>query len=224
MLGQPIYMLLPEVVGLELTGQLAARRDGDRPGAHGDAKSSARRGWSASSSSSSGRACRRCRWPTGRRSATWRPSTARRWASSRSTTRRSTTSARPAAPRTKSSWSSGTRRSRACSAPTTRHRAEVHARSLRLDLSTVEPSLAGPKRPQDRVPLANMKPAWMQALTKFTASVRREGSPEGRWEGEGGHKIDPPPPIRAAHRRDPGFDGVASTGTARSSTSSTATW
>ena len=31
---------------------------------------------------------------------------------------------------------------------------------VRLDLSTVEPSLAGPKRPQDRVPLSNMKPAW----------------------------------------------------------------
>ena len=28
---------------------------------------------------------------------------------------------------------------------------------LRLDLATVEPSLAGPKRPQDRVPLAAVK-------------------------------------------------------------------
>ena len=34
MLGQPIYMLLPEVVGMELTGKLAARRDRDRPRAH----------------------------------------------------------------------------------------------------------------------------------------------------------------------------------------------
>jgi len=37
--------------------------------------------------------------------------------------------------------------------------------SLDLDLSTVEPSLAGPKRPQDRVSLANMKKAFEAALT-----------------------------------------------------------
>jgi len=37
--------------------------------------------------------------------------------------------------------------------------------SLELDLGTVEPSLAGPKRPQDRVPLAKMKSAFHQALT-----------------------------------------------------------
>jgi aconitate hydratase len=36
---------------------------------------------------------------------------------------------------------------------------------IRLDLSTVEPSLAGPKRPQDRVALSNMKPAWREALS-----------------------------------------------------------
>ncbi len=35
---------------------------------------------------------------------------------------------------------------------------------LRLDLSTVEPSLAGPKRPQDRVPLANVKQSFRQSL------------------------------------------------------------
>jgi aconitate hydratase len=36
---------------------------------------------------------------------------------------------------------------------------------IRLDLSTVEPSLAGPKRPQDRVALSKMKPAWREALS-----------------------------------------------------------
>ncbi|MBN1490766.1 MAG: aconitate hydratase AcnA [Phycisphaerae bacterium] len=35
---------------------------------------------------------------------------------------------------------------------------------LELDLSTVEPSLAGPKRPQDRVPLTEMKPAFRASL------------------------------------------------------------
>jgi aconitate hydratase len=38
-------------------------------------------------------------------------------------------------------------------------------KTLRLNLSTIEPSLAGPKRPQDRIALKNMKPAWQQALT-----------------------------------------------------------
>jgi aconitate hydratase len=36
--------------------------------------------------------------------------------------------------------------------------------TLELDLSTVEPSLAGPKRPQDRVPLAHMKDSFRQSL------------------------------------------------------------
>jgi aconitate hydratase len=44
--------------------------------------------------------------------------------------------------------------------------------SLEFDLGTVEPSLAGPKRPQDRVPLAKMKSAFAQALT---APVKERG-------------------------------------------------
>ena len=35
---------------------------------------------------------------------------------------------------------------------------------IELDLSTVEPSLAGPKRPQDRVRLSLMKPTWKKTL------------------------------------------------------------
>ena len=41
-----------------------------------------------------------------------------------------------------------------------------------FDLSSVEPSLAGPKRPQDRVPLKDMKSAFQHALT---ASVKDGG-------------------------------------------------
>ena len=40
----------------------------------------------------------------------------------------------------------------------------VFADCLELDLSTVEPSLAGPKRPQDRIPLSQMKPGFEDAL------------------------------------------------------------
>jgi aconitate hydratase len=44
--------------------------------------------------------------------------------------------------------------------------------TLELDLATVEPSLAGPKRPQDRVPLSRMKAAFRQALM---APVKERG-------------------------------------------------
>ena len=36
--------------------------------------------------------------------------------------------------------------------------------TLKLDLSTVEPALAGPKRPQDRVNLSQMQPTWQKTL------------------------------------------------------------
>jgi aconitate hydratase len=39
--------------------------------------------------------------------------------------------------------------------------------TLELDLSTVEPSLAGPKRPQDRVPLKSAKPMFREALANY---------------------------------------------------------
>lgn len=44
--------------------------------------------------------------------------------------------------------------------------------TLELDLSTVEPSLAGPKRPQDRLPLRDVKRAFQAALT---APVKERG-------------------------------------------------
>lgn len=40
---------------------------------------------------------------------------------------------------------------------------------LELDLGTVKPSIAGPKRPQDRVPLADAKSAFESALADYTS-------------------------------------------------------
>jgi aconitate hydratase len=48
---------------------------------------------------------------------------------------------------------------------------------LELDMGSIEPSLAGPKRPQDRVPLAQMKQAFNQALMA-PASETGIGLPE----------------------------------------------
>jgi aconitate hydratase len=43
----------------------------------------------------------------------------------------------------------------------------TYSQVVQLDLATVEPSLAGPRRPQDRVPLARAKDAFIEALDTF---------------------------------------------------------
>ena len=48
---------------------------------------------------------------------------------------------------------------------------------LELDLATVEPSLAGPKRPQDRVPLSKAKSVYQAAL-KVMADERKKKLPD----------------------------------------------
>ena len=50
---------------------------------------------------------------------------------------------------------------------------------IELDLGTVEPSLAGPKRPQDRVPLAGAKAAFAGVLDELTASRAAVGNGSG---------------------------------------------
>ncbi len=44
--------------------------------------------------------------------------------------------------------------------------APIFTDTIELDLSTVVPSLAGPKRPQDRIELNNMKNAWNEVIRK----------------------------------------------------------
>jgi len=60
--------------------------------------------------------------------------------------------------------------------------------TLSLDLGLVEPSLAGPRRPQDRVRLRDAKKNFAEALpTMRVAKVATSaGRPLERWEGEGG--------------------------------------
>jgi aconitate hydratase len=52
----------------------------------------------------------------------------------------------------------------------------VYSATLELDLSTVEPSLAGPKRPQDRVSLRNSKVRFAQALETMLAERKPKGT------------------------------------------------
>ncbi|MHB8417240.1 MAG: aconitate hydratase AcnA [Myxococcales bacterium] len=65
---------------------------------------------------------------------------------------------------------------------------------LDLDLGTVEPSLAGPKRPQDRVPLAGSQRAWRTALVDLLKNGDGTGPKReviARFTGEGGQVADP---------------------------------
>ena len=48
--------------------------------------------------------------------------------------------------------------------------------ALDLDLSTVEPSLAGPRRPQDRVALSAMKPQWRKDLATTFGKAPADGA------------------------------------------------
>jgi len=57
---------------------------------------------------------------------------------------------------------------------------------LELDLSTIEPTIAGPKRPQDKILLKNLQPSLVEMLDK---TFGRKNSPPKqivRWSAEGG--------------------------------------
>ncbi len=56
---------------------------------------------------------------------------------------------------------------------------------LDLDLDGIEPNLAGPRRPQDRVALKNAKSSFIAALDEWCAA-RDNGKAVDRMEGEGG--------------------------------------
>ena len=66
-----------------------------------------------------------------------------------------------------------------------------------LDLSTIEPSLAGPKRPQDRVPLAKAKAMFEASLAAMLAEptkkkpVRAGGSESGASAAAVAERVDP---------------------------------
>ena len=60
----------------------------------------------------------------------------------------------------------------------------VYTDTLALDMGTVEPSLAGPKRPQDRVALKDAAPEFDKVVHQHRGDVGYKS--EIRWEAEGG--------------------------------------
>src|SRR5690606_15107539 len=54
----------------------------------------------------------------------------------------------------------------------------LFTKTLELDLSKIRPSIAGPRRPQDRIPLSRARKSFEQALpTLLTPSARSEKTP-----------------------------------------------
>jgi aconitate hydratase len=64
-----------------------------------------------------------------------------------------------------------------------------YSATLQLDLGTVEPSVAGPKRPQDRVLLSKTPASFASKLPELQGPNANKGVVRQmvRWEGEGGH-------------------------------------
>jgi aconitate hydratase len=64
-----------------------------------------------------------------------------------------------------------------------------YSATLALDLATVEPSVAGPKRPQDRVLLSGTPKSFAAKLPELQGPNANKGVVRQmvRWEGEGGH-------------------------------------
>lgn len=81
----------------------------------------------------------------------------------------------------------------------------VYSSTLELDLGSVEPSLAGPRRPQDRIALTAMQSQWRQDLSvTYGKNGAARGSNMESWQDEGGNLAL----VQAPAKVDRGLDGV----------------
>src|SRR5215475_7142937 len=71
----------------------------------------------------------------------------------------------------------------------------VFTDTLELDLGTVEPSLAGPKRPQDRVPLSKSKSMYAESLA---ADLAKLGTPAAKKQLQDATKVSAAPGLSPA--------------------------
>jgi aconitate hydratase len=70
----------------------------------------------------------------------------------------------------------------------------LYSDTLELDLATVEPSLAGPRRPQDRIPLRDSK---QNFATNLAETLGRAGSGMAKSELVSAHKVSASPQLEA---------------------------
>ena len=169
MLGQPVSMLVPQVVGFKLTGKLTRRRDGDRPGADrdADAAQAGRR-----------RQVRGVLRPGRQRASAGRPRHhqqhgSRVWRDLRHLPGgrgdAALPAAAPAAATSRSRWSRPTTRSRGCSTPRSRPRPSTRprSRSISRPLSRALPDrsvrrIACCCRMRHELQGATAEPAWTE--------------------------------------------------------------
>jgi aconitate hydratase A / 2-methylisocitrate dehydratase len=72
-----------------------------------------------------------------------------------------------------------------------------------LELATVEPSLAGPKRPQDRVALSAARESFREALSDYVPSAGEQADPHDEAVAESYPASDPPANGAPGHERSP---------------------
>ena len=80
-----------------------------------------------------------------------------------------------------------------------------YTQTISLDLATVEPSVAGPKRPQDRVLLKEAGASFKKQLPSLLGpNADKNGVRQVvRWEGEGGHAAETPESTHGVHESGP---------------------
>ena len=88
----------------------------------------------------------------------------------------------------------------------------TYSQVVELDLSTVEPSLAGPRRPQDRVPLREAKRAFLDALPSFGVDY---GNAHDEAVAETFPASDPPASTAPGHEPETGDAVVPTSAAAR---------
>ncbi|HTV04735.1 MAG TPA: aconitate hydratase AcnA [Acidobacteriaceae bacterium] len=80
-----------------------------------------------------------------------------------------------------------------------------YSQTIALDLATVEPSIAGPKRPQDRVLLGDAGSSFAKQLPSLLGpNGNKNGARQvQRWEGEGGHAAETIDAAQGVHEPGP---------------------
>ena len=82
----------------------------------------------------------------------------------------------------------------------------TYSEYLELDLGTVVPSIAGPKRPQDRIPLNQAKETWRKTVRSYTSDPEGKGDLSGRPS----HPVHVDTAERGSFDLDHGIIGIAS--------------
>ena len=80
-----------------------------------------------------------------------------------------------------------------------------YSQTIALDLATVEPSIAGPKRPQDRVLLGDAGTSFAKQLPNLLGPTGNKNGARQvvRWEGEGGHAAETVDAAQGVHESGP---------------------